>query len=236
MAGRIDYEERKETRIEHLQSAADKAAERSHHLNEESSRMMSAIPMGQPIITGRGSRTTADINYRNRAWNKMEKSVEESEKSSYYADRAASAESNKSISSDDPDAISKLKEKLAGLETEREEIKAENINRRKAGQEPYAPYILQNLGGNIKTVKDRIARLEKIDARPAADDIDFNGGKIVENTEANRIQIIFDDIPAPEIREQLKRSGFKWARSEGAWQRLRGNYALYIAKDITSKL
>jgi hypothetical protein len=230
MAGRIDYEERKENRIEHLQSAAAKAAERSHQLSKASSDMMSAIPMGQPIITGRGSRTTADINYRERAWNKMGKSVGESAKSDYYADKAASAESNTAISSDDPAAIEKLRKKVARLESERERIKVFNREAKKNGTEISPWYTLPYLGRDIKAAKERIAKLEKIDARPAIEDINFNGGKIVENVDQNRIQIIFDDRPDDDRIEKLKGWGFHWSHDEMAWQRFRNGNAMYAAQ------
>ena len=51
----------------------------------------------------------------------------------------------------------------------------------------------------------------------------------VENTEAMRYQIIFDGKPEPEVRYLLKSNGFKWAPSQGAWQRQitsNGRYAL----------
>lgn len=230
MAGRADYEERRETRIEHLQSTSERAAERSHQLNAESSRMMDAIPMGQPIITGRGSRTTADINYRERAWNKLGKSVEESGKADYYADKAAAAENNKAISSDDPQAIEKLKAKVARLEAERDKVKALNKAARKNGTEVAPWYTLPYLGRDIKAAQERIKKLEALDARPAADDIVFDGGKIVENVEQNRIQIIFDGRPDDERIKKLKSWGFRWSPSEKAWQRLRNGNAMYAAK------
>lgn len=230
MAGREDYEERRAARIDRLNAASEKAQERSTQLSNESSRMISAIPMGQPIITGRGSRTTADINYRERAWNKMGKSVEESEKASYYADRAASAESNTAISSDDPEALQKLHDKLAALELNREEIKEENKRARAAGGDPNPSWVLSNLGAEIRRMKDRIKLLERMDSRPAMEDIPFDGGVIHENVEMNRLQIIFDDIPDADVRARLKSWGFRWARSAGAWQRLRGPGALGAAK------
>ena len=51
-------------------------------------------------------------------------------------------------------------------------------------------------------------------------EIIFEGGKVIHNKEQNRIQILFDEKPNEEVRTLLKRYGFKWARSQGAWQRL----------------
>ena len=46
-----------------------------------------------------------------------------------------------------------------------------------------------------------------------------DGGEIVKNAELNRLQIVFDEIPGEEIRDELKRNGFRWSPSNQAWQR-----------------
>ena len=61
---------------------------------------------------------------------------------------------------------------------------------------------------------------------------EFDGGRVVPNAENNRLQIFFDEIPSPEIRQELKGQGFRWARSEGAWQRQLTDNAIYAAKQI----
>ena len=53
--------------------------------------------------------------------------------------------------------------------------------------------------------------------------------KVIENTELMRIQIVFDGKPNEAIRNTLKANGFRWAPSQGAWQRQltsNGKYAL----------
>lgn len=160
----------------------------------------------------------------------MEKAVKLDKKAAYYAGRTEAAKNNTAISSDDPDAIEKLKSKLATLEAEREKVKASNKAAKKNGTEPAPWYTLPYLGKDIKRIKDRIAQLERLDSQPVLEDIHFEGGIIHENTEINRLQIIFDETPDKEIRENLYHWGFKWAGSEGAWQRLRGSNALYAAK------
>ncbi len=226
MSGRADFEERRQARIDRLNGAAEKAAERSAAYSKHSSDLVKDIPFGQPNIIGR----PALPRLRERSGRAMDKAVEESNKAGYYADRADAAENNHAISSDDPEALEKLKSKLAALEAEREQVKANNKVARAAGKEPAPWYRLPYIGKEIKRIKDRIAQLEIIDTRPVMEDISFDGGTIHENSEINRIQIIFDSIPAPEVRESLKRWGFKWARSEGAWQRLRGTNSVHAAK------
>lgn len=63
---------------------------------------------------------------------------------------------------------------------------------------------------------------------------EFEMFKVVENTEIMRLQIIFDGKPDPEVRTVLKKNGFKWAPSQGAWQRMlnqAGKYALNRVKE-----
>ena len=52
------------------------------------------------------------------------------------------------------------------------------------------------------------------------------------NTEENRLQILFEDKPDAELRSELKRQGFRWAPSQGVWQRQLTDNAIYAAKQI----
>lgn len=70
-----------------------------------------AIPMGQPLLVDHHS-YKSDKNYRDRTWGKMEKSFEAGKKADYYRSKAEAAENNSAVSSDDPEAVTKLKEKL----------------------------------------------------------------------------------------------------------------------------
>ena len=60
--------------------------------------------------------------------------------------------------------------------------------------------------------------------------------KVVENTEIMRLQIIFDGKPDPEVRTVLKKNGFKWAPSQGAWQRLLNTSARYALNCVRKEL
>ncbi len=76
---------------------------------------------------------SADARYRERADNKMRQSVAASDKADYYERRAQAAENNTAISSDDPEAIAKLTEKLEGLKQTQEFMKAVNAYYKKNG-------------------------------------------------------------------------------------------------------
>lgn len=60
----------------------------------------------------------------------------------------------------------------------------------------------------------------------------FDGGKVVANTDDNRLQLLFDGKPDEETRTALKKRGFKWSPRAGAWQRQLTNNAVAAAREI----
>ena len=86
---------------------------------------------------------------------------------------------------------------------------------------PFPPYELQSRRGYIKRVADRLAELDKRQAEQAqpAENTKFDGGEIVRNLEADRLQILFDDKPDEDTRAALKSNGFRWSPRYQAWQR-----------------
>ncbi|NFT08412.1 hypothetical protein FDF26_15340 [Clostridium botulinum] len=139
------------------------------------------------------------------------------------------------IKSSDKNAIDKLRKKLEQEEKQHQEIKEYNKMARKEGKEPYASYVLQNSNQRIKNIKDRIKHLEKL-SQQEIKEIEINGIKIVDNVEANRLQIIFNDKPNEDIRKKLKSNGFRWSPSNNAWQRYRGSEAERKAKMIIESM
>ena len=61
---------------------------------------------------------------------------------------------------------------------------------------------------------------------------EFEGGKVEANTEANRLQIFFDEKPDAAAREELKSNGFRWSPKAEAWQRQLTDNAYYSANYI----
>lgn len=164
------------------------------------------------------------------------------------------------ISSDDPNALENLRAKVASLEKHQQTMKAANAAIRlkdtakgdvklaemgftpeeiKQLREPdfcgrvgYPDFELSNNNANIRRLKQRIAELEKRKTEPAPEGWEFDGGSVVVNTEENRLQLIFDDKPDADLRSELKHWGFRWAPSQGAWQRQLTNNAFYAARQI----
>ena len=51
-----------------------------------------------------------------------------------------------------------------------------------------------------------------------------------------RVQLVFDGKPDNETRDLLKKNGFKWAPSQGAWQRQLNNAGKYAAHTVMNVL
>ena len=138
------------------------------------------------------------------------------------------------ISSDDPYAIEKLNAKLEYLEKYHTDMKASNRKARSEGrQAPFPPYMLTNNLATIKSVKKRI---EELAAPKEIGGFLFVGGEVVANYEVDRLQIFFDEKPDEEVRKELKSNGFRWAPSQGAWQRKLNTNALYSARKLFEEI
>lgn len=165
------------------------------------------------------------------------------------------------IKSGDQDAIERLEEKLVSLKDTQERMKAANKAIRmkdveKADEElmnmgysedqiknlrepdfcgrvGYPSYMLQNNNANIHRIEGRLNQLRAAKEK-GTQETEYKLFKVVENTEIMRLQVIFDGKPDQEVRTILKKNGFKWAPSQGAWQRilnLSGKYALNRVKE-----
>lgn len=163
------------------------------------------------------------------------------------------------ISSDDPQAVEKLEAKLAALEKHQEMKKAANAAIRMkdpakgdaklaelgytpediaklrepdfCGRIGYPAYALQNNNANIRRIRGRIAELKKR-TESTPEGWEFDGGRVVVNTTENRLQVIFDGKPDADVRTELKGEGFRWAPSQGAWQRQLTDNAMRAARRL----
>ena len=101
-------------------------------------------------------------------------------------------------------------------------------------QTPFPDFELSSLRGKIKRTQANLDKLASIDEHKddAANNLDFDGGRIFLNMEENRLQIFFDEIPDEDTRAALKSHGFRWSRRNEAWQRQLTRNAVYDAKKI----
>ena len=162
---------------------------------------------------------------------------------------------NRVISSDDPNAIQKLQDKLEMCEKSQKYMKEVNAYYRKNGtcegfpgmeaaraarldesvrqayswdKQPFPSYALTNNSAEIRRLKQRIEKLT-VNQEVGFVGWTFDGGEVVANSEENRLQIFFDEKPDEQKRSALKGNGFKWSPSQGAWQRQLNDNAIYAA-------
>lgn len=260
-----NYKERKQERIERYKERAEKARKESEGLWEEAQKMGSVIPFGQPILVGHYSEKS-DRNFRNRIERKREKSIEETKKADYWERRAKAAEKNKSISSDDPEAIRKLRVKIGQAEKLQEAMREANqIIRKKITDEEKVRLLVERfdwmdelkawkllkpdfcnrigfagyqLSNNNANIRRMKQRLTELENQEGQEttEKEHKGFTVVENVEENRIQIIFPEKPNEEIRKILKFQGFRWSPRNMAWQRHLNNAGRFAAEYVVSKL
>ncbi len=107
----------------------------------------------------------------------------------------------------------------------------ELLNPKFGRSQGFESYTLQNNRANIRRMQERVASIESTRARDARE-ATFEGGKIVENKDANRVQIVFDGKPDEATRAKLKSRGFRWSPNEGAWQRQLNEGAWRVANEL----
>lgn len=98
---------------------------------------------------------------------------------------------------------------------------------------------LTNNNANMKRVEQRIKELTAKEAQRMADPEKsylFDGGEIVFNYEADRIQVKHDTKPTAEKIQELKKSGFKWSPSNQVWQRQLTANAIWTTKRLFPSL
>lgn len=256
------YEEKQEARRQRYLDRAEKAKNESNALYNEAHKMADVIPFGQPILIGHHSEGR-DRRYRGRIHDKFGKAFAALDKSTHYEEKAARVGTG-GISSDDPDALQKLRAKLEKLQCNHNLMKSVNSIIRVAksdkgciatlmeigipekqaqelikpdcfGYKGFAPFMLANNRNNIISVKKRIVELEAQEQRK--DKREETALYIYrEDSEENRVMFEFDGKPSLDIRNVLKRHGFKWSPRRLTWVRYLNNNGLYAAQEVRKHL
>lgn len=238
------YEQKQEDRRARYEARAAKLRRASDALSSRARQSLEQIPLGQPILVGHHSEKR-HRNHLARVDRAMRRAIECDEKAKHYESKAAGV-GTAGISSDDPDAPDKIRERLAELEAKRERMKKANATFRKHGVaalddidrkeyldllrfQPYhtgcvyPPYTLQNLGANIRRLQERVKQLGRVQAEPDFE-LDLGDGiRYAEAPSENRVRLYFPGKPSDEQRKALKQHGFRWSPTEGAWQRHYGS-------------
>jgi hypothetical protein len=248
-----DYEAKQEAKRARLEALAAKATEQSAMTYTRAKAMGEAIPLGQPILIGHHSEKR-DRNYRAKIHNTFGKSFALADKAEYFM-RRAEAVGTGGISSDDPDAIAKLKAEYQEMETNHKLMIKANALIRKNDRDGLAKlgyaeddvkrlfganvtrtvgfpsYRLTNHNANMKRVLGRIKVLETL-AKRVESKIEAETYTYSEDKAENRVMFFFEGKPDESTRTTLKRHGFKWSPTRGAWVRQLSISGINAAADV----
>lgn len=187
------------------------------------------------------------------------------DKADHYAKKAESVGTG-GISSDDPDAVAKLRVQLDDAERTQEAMKAANkairsnktpesqkaalvalgfseiraaqvLEKDFAGRVGFASYSLTNNNANIKRIQGRIAELEKLKQRVDVEQAG-NGFTYREDTAENRVMFLFDGKPDEATRKLLKGHSFNWSPSRDGkpWVRKLTAEGIWHAQQVIAAL
>lgn len=213
------------------------------------------------LISGGGNFPVKKKEKQVQAWDKNHQFYQETQK---ILEKIKSVLYGKDvIKSGDQDAIERLEEKLESLKDTQERMKAANKAIRmkdvkKADEElmnmgyseeqiknlrepdfcgrvGYPSYMLQNNNANIHRIEGRLNQLRAAKEK-GMQETECKLFKVVENTEIMRLQIIFDGKPEPEVRNILKKNGFRWSPKNSCWQRQLTNNARYSLDRVKEEM
>ena len=166
------------------------------------------------------------------------------------------------IKSGDVDAVERLEKKLNGLKELQEKMKAANAYYRKNKtldgcpvltqeqidslkekmqkdwhyeDKPFVTYQLSNNNAEIHRIEGRLKKLRaaKTEGNTESENKYF---RTVENAEIMRLQLFFDGKPETEVRDILKKNGFRWSRKNNCWQRQLTDNARYSLERVKKEL
>jgi hypothetical protein len=213
------------------------------------SRLLSVNVAGPSKFPGRQQQKRQDVYGR-----KLSEFVEWDKKAQRRLVETVAPSAARAISSDRDDAVQALEQKIVDAralhdrmragngivrnakltdDQKREQLRALGLSDRNIqlamkpdyGRPGFPQWALTNNLANIRRMEQRIAEI-KTNRATAARSATFDGGRVEENLDANRVQIFFDQKPDDALRVALKRNGFKWAPSLGVWQRQRNDAAV----------
>ncbi|MBZ5709663.1 DUF3560 domain-containing protein [Nannocystis pusilla] len=246
--GRADYAERRQARVSGLEAAARGRAAQADRLTRESSE---GLPdNGQPILVGHHS----EGRHRRmieRSHTKMRKSIELADEAENLQRRANAAAKNRAISSDDPDAIEKIRAKIDHLEESSAQWKT--INRAVRSKDPHSSlaalgvsprridellkpdfagrvgipdYQLSNTRAEIRRLKERLTELEQAATTAAPEPVEIDGAEARWETEENRIIVELPPGTAarPLTRDEKRRRSEIMRHWGFVWSDSRGAY------------
>ena len=234
--------EKLERKLEKRKEWAGKASEKCSAEFETARKITENIPFGQPILVGHHSERMhrRDIE---RSASHMDKGCAEYRKAEYHEEKARGLQDqlDRTIFSDDEDAVERLQERIderkatqerykaankiiRGKSTAAEKIAAlvnlgfgeENARERVEKNLPIPAYALTNNNGEIHRLE---ARIKEITARKARQAEAENAGGVAVTISGDYATVTFAEKPDYSIIRALKDTGFYWSR--GSWRGLK---------------
>ena len=212
------------------------------------------------MISGAGNFTTAKKRKQNAA---SDRNFEEFQEIQKLLDRIRSIVNGKDIiKAGDTDAVAKLERKVEALRERQEFMKKVNAWYRKNGtldgcpemteaeiaemkvamqtgfhfeDRPFQRYEISNNGQNLRKNEERLKELKAAKEQETTE-TEHKFFRVVENSEIMRLQLIFDGKPEAEVREILKRNGFRWSPRGECWQRQLNSNGQYALKQVEKAL
>ncbi|MFH7241756.1 MAG: DUF3560 domain-containing protein [Spirulina sp.] len=126
-------DDRKEHRIERLESGIQKAESEAAAQHKQAQEIGQRFAGGQPILVGHHSEGRARRDQK-RMWAAMDKACAATDQAKALREKHTAALRNQAISSDDPHAIEQLQVKLEALEIRQAEMKRANAQVRKVAK------------------------------------------------------------------------------------------------------
>jgi hypothetical protein len=252
--------ERLEQKIERRAEWAVSATDKANAAYQRSQSLVSGIPMGQPILVGHHSERR-HRNTLDKSWNALGKSVEMTKLAEHHESKARNLESalDRTIFSDDENAIEAIEARIAEHEASREQMKKVNALYRKNdvsglaalginldtlkaklvaagpyfGKAPHMPYEMSNLGGRIQADKKRLQSIKAQQQRQQAAAATENG-VTVENHSNGYTSVTFAEKPERSILSALRDAGFRWGA--GCWFGQTANLPACVADLVSSEV
>lgn len=259
-----DYEAKLERRKARLLGLAQKVRDESNRRLAKADEIAKRWPMGQPILVGHHSekrhrRDLAQVEANMVKGLALEKTAKRLE-------LMAEAVGKGGVSSDDPQAVDKLRERVIALEEEHLWMKRANGYFRlkkslygfQGPQEiltkgesnlkiwgalvkvPFPSYALSNSKANLRRLKHRIQDLAAAVDAVIRPEINGEGFSITEDKSENRILLRFNQWLSKDNYKFIRHNGWLWASSKRAFVRKLNNAgrgsADYLARVLPEKL